>query len=47
MDRLCIITAEVLVEPGDLGSGHTKAFVPVVTWAERAGLSGDRGTRQC
>jgi len=29
-----IATSEVLVEPGDLPSGSTKAFVNVTTWAD-------------
>jgi hypothetical protein len=34
MEKLWVITAEILVEPGDLPSGNTKAFVNVVTWAD-------------
>ena len=32
--RLWVITAEILVEPGDLSSGETKGFTNIVTWAD-------------
>jgi hypothetical protein len=32
--RLWVITAEILVEPGDLPSGETKGFANIVTWAD-------------
>ena len=32
--RLWIITAEILLQPGDLPSGQTKGFTNVVTWAD-------------
>jgi len=32
--QLWIITAEILVKPGDLSSGDTKGFTNVVTWAD-------------
>jgi len=32
--RLWVITAEVLVKPGDLPSGDMKGFTNVVTWAD-------------
>jgi hypothetical protein len=32
--QLWIITAEILVEPGDLSSGDTKGFANIVTWAD-------------
>lgn len=32
--RLWIITAEILVKPGDMPSGETKGFTNVVTWAD-------------
>ena len=31
--QLWIITAEILVKPGDLASGETKGFTNIVTWA--------------
>src|SRR4030095_2064966 len=34
MQRLWVITAEILVEPGDLPSGETKGFANIVTWAD-------------
>ena len=34
--QLWVITAELLVKPGDLPSGDTKGFTNVVTWAESA-----------
>ena len=36
MQQLWVVTAEVLVEPGDLASGDTKGFANVVTWADSA-----------
>ena len=32
--QLWVITAEVLVKPGDLASGDTKGFTNIVTWAD-------------
>jgi len=32
--QLWVITAEILVKPGDLTSGETKGFTNVVTWAD-------------
>jgi hypothetical protein len=34
MESIWLITCEILVEPGDLASGQTKAFANVVTWAD-------------
>jgi hypothetical protein len=34
MQQLWVITAEILVEPGDLPSGETKGFANIVTWAD-------------
>lgn len=34
MEKIWILTVEVLVEPGDLPSGATRAFTTVTTWAE-------------
>ena len=36
MQELWVITAEIVVECGDLASGDTNAFVNVVTWADCA-----------
>jgi hypothetical protein len=32
--QLWVITAEILVKPGDLASGDTKGFTNIVTWAD-------------
>ena len=32
--ELWVITAEILVKPGDLPFGDTKGFTNIVTWAE-------------
>ena len=32
--QLWVITAEILVKPGDLTSGDTKGFTNIVTWAD-------------
>jgi hypothetical protein len=32
--QLWVITAEILVEAGDLPSGDTKGFANIVTWAD-------------
>ena len=32
--QLWVITAEILVEPGDLASGDTKGFTNIVTWSD-------------
>ena len=34
MQRLWVITAEILVEAGDLPSRETKGFANIVTWAD-------------
>lgn len=34
MQTMWMVMSEVLVEPGDLPSGATKAFVNVTTWAD-------------
>jgi hypothetical protein len=34
MLELWVVTAEIVVERGDLPSGNTNAFVNVVTWAD-------------
>jgi hypothetical protein len=34
METMWMVTSEVLVQPGDLPSGYTKAFVNVTTWAD-------------
>jgi hypothetical protein len=34
METIWLVTSEILVEPGDLPSGATKAFVNVTTWAD-------------
>jgi hypothetical protein len=33
MELVWMVTCEVLVSPGDLASGRTKAFVNLTTWA--------------
>lgn len=45
MEELWVITAEILVEPGDLSSGCTKAFVNVVTWADSPSTAQERLSR--
>ncbi len=42
MEVMWKLVAEVLVRPGDLPSGVTKAFVPVTTWADSADLAGEK-----
>jgi hypothetical protein len=32
--QLWVITAEILIKPGDLTSGDTKGFTNIVTWAD-------------
>ena len=39
MQQLWVITAEILVEPGDLPSGETKGFANIVTWADSPGTA--------
>jgi len=34
LQQLWIITAEILVPPGDLASGRTKGFTNIITWAD-------------
>jgi hypothetical protein len=34
MKKIWIATCEILVKPGDLRSGRTKAFVNITTWAD-------------
>ncbi len=34
METIWMTTCEVLVEPGDLPSGSTKAFANITTWAD-------------
>jgi hypothetical protein len=34
MQQLWVITAEILVKPGDLASGQTNGFTNIVTWAD-------------
>ncbi len=36
MQKIWILVVEVLVEPGDLPSGSTRAFTTVTTWATSA-----------
>jgi hypothetical protein len=31
--QLWVVTAEILVKPGDMASGETKGFTNIVTWA--------------
>jgi hypothetical protein len=46
MKELLVITAEILVKPGDLLSGNTKAFVNVVTWADSSN-NAEKKVSQC
>jgi hypothetical protein len=32
--QLWVVTAEILVKPGDLASGDSKGFTNIVTWAD-------------
>jgi hypothetical protein len=34
IQQLWVVTAEILVKPGDLASGKTKGFTNIVTWAD-------------
>jgi hypothetical protein len=36
---LWIVTTEIVLRPGDLPSGETKAFVNVVTWADSSKMA--------
>ena len=36
MQQLWVVTAEILVQTGDLASSNTKGFTNVVTWADSA-----------
>jgi hypothetical protein len=38
MEKVWVITAEVLVKPGDLPSGNTHAFVNAATWADSSSM---------
>src|SRR5437899_2249918 len=42
MDHIWKIVAEILVEPGDMGSGITKGFMNVTTWADSADTARDK-----
>jgi hypothetical protein len=37
--ELWIVTTEIVLRPGDLPSGETKAFVNVVTWADSSKMA--------
>lgn len=37
--QLWIVTAEILVKPGELASGETKGFTNVVTWADSSKMA--------
>jgi hypothetical protein len=45
MEAMWKVVAEVLVEPGDMPSGSTKAFVPVTTWADSADTAREKLSR--
>jgi hypothetical protein len=45
MEELWVITAEILVKPGDLASGDTKAFVNIVTWADSPSTAEEKLSR--
>ncbi|HEY3973977.1 MAG TPA: hypothetical protein VGM18_13305 [Candidatus Sulfotelmatobacter sp.] len=42
METIWMTTCEVLVEPGDLPSGSTKAFANVTTWADSREMARDK-----
>ena len=45
MQTIWILVVEVLVEPGDLPSGSTRAFTTVTTWAESADTAREKLSR--
>jgi hypothetical protein len=45
MEAMWKVVAEVLVTPGALASGDTKAFVPVTTWADSADAAREKLSR--
>ena len=40
--ELWIVTIEIVLRPGDLASGDTKAFVNVVTWADSSKMAEEK-----
>jgi hypothetical protein len=46
MKELLVAGAEILVKPGDLPSGNTKAFVNAVTWADSSN-NAEKKVSQC
>jgi hypothetical protein len=42
METIWMTTCEVLVEPGDLPSGSTKAFANITTWADSRDMARDK-----
>jgi hypothetical protein len=46
MQKLWVVTAEIVVERGDLLSGNTNAFVNAVTWADSSGQA-EQKLREC
>jgi len=44
--KLWVVTAEIVVERGDLPSGNTNAFVNVVTWADSSNQV-EQKVREC
>ena len=42
MESIWKVVAEILVEPGDLPSGSTKAFANIVTWADSASIAKEK-----
>ena len=45
METIDSTTCEVLVEPGDLPSGSTKAFANITTWADSRDMARDRSSQ--
>ena len=45
METIWITTCEVLVEPGDLPSGSTKAFAKITSWADSPEMVGEKISR--
>lgn len=45
METIWMATCEVLVEPGDLPSGSTKAFANITTWADSIDTAKDKISR--
>jgi hypothetical protein len=42
METIWMAMCEVLVEPGDLPSGSTKAFANIMTWADSSDTAKDK-----